>query len=309
MNKKRILKALLLTMLFVGIGLLTNSKVYASYWGSVSDLKQTDATTTSITVSWSAASNASSYRVEIKERGANSTNYKVVGTVTGTSHTIKGLKKGKEYSVRVTPFSAQKEEGSSRAIHNAVTLADKIAKLKLDVWYTASKEFWIEWEQVDSASGYQIEIYNNKGKRVKKDTLTGYASSYTHKKVSNSKFYKVRLRAFMKVNGKDRFTKWQEVYCFAPPTMKSATISSGKLHVKWSKVAPATGYDIYVATSRNGKYKKVKSVSKKTTSTTVSKINKKKFNKNKTYYVYVVSKKKVKKVTYKSSPIFGWGTY
>jgi len=307
MTKKKIFKTLLVAVLLVCIGLLADTnRVHAYYWGSVSNLKQTGATTKSITVKWSAASGAAKYRVEINERSSNSTAYRVVGTVTGTSHTIKGLKQGKEYYVRVTPFSAQNEEGWSQNIYDAVTLPDRVRKFKHDYWWTASRAIDVNWDRIDSASGYQIEVYNNKGKRIKRDTLTGFASSYSYRKVSNSQFYRVRLRAFTKVNGKNRFTKWVTTYCVPQPQIKSASISSSKLNVRWNKISGVTGYDIYVSTKRSSGYKRVASVGKNATRATVSQFNKKKFDRKKTYYVYVEAKKKVGKTTYKSISRTTW---
>ena len=306
MRTKRILKVLLVAMLFVGIGLLANTKVHAYYYGSVSNLRQTGATKNSVTVNWTAAAGAARYRVEFRDWNSTNPNFRVAATVTGTSHTISELQGGGDYVVRVMPISAANEMGSTRTIYDVITLPDKISKFKQDVWYYGLKQFNVGWDRVASADGYEIEIYNGKNKRIKKATLGRSTSYYSQKKVSNTQVYRVRLRAFTNFNGRKHYSGWHTTYCFTQPQISSARITSSKLNVSWKKVPGVTGYDIYVSTKRNKGYKKVKSVGRNTTKTTVSKFNKKKFNSKKTYYVYIEAKKKVGKTTYKSGSPYTW---
>jgi hypothetical protein len=59
-----------------------------------------------------------------------------------------------------------------------------------------------------------------------------------------------------------------------------------------------TGYNVYVSDKKTSGYKKVKSVKANKSSVTVSKYGKKKFKKNKTYYIYVQAYKKVNGQTF-----------
>ena len=70
-----------------------------------------------------------------------------------------------------------------------------------------------------------------------------------------------------------------------------------KIKLKWAKVSGAKDYNVLMSTSRDGKYKKVKSLSKKAKSVTLTKFGKKRLNKYKTYYIKVVAKIKVGKKT------------
>lgn len=76
----------------------------------------------------------------------------------------------------------------------------------------------------------------------------------------------------------------------------------------WTKQEGATGYDVYVSTKPTTGYKRVKSVGKSTYSATISKLSGKKFSSKKKYYVYIVTKKKVGKVTHKSGRLYYWNT-
>ncbi len=65
--------------------------------------------------------------------------------------------------------------------------------------------------------------------------------------------------------------------------------------VTWKKVKSATGYVVYRATKKNGKYKAVKTITKAST----TKFKNKKLKKKKKYYYKVRAIKKAgKKVTY-----------
>ncbi len=73
--------------------------------------------------------------------------------------------------------------------------------------------------------------------------------------------------------------------------------------MSWKKVANAKNYTVSISTKEKGGYKKVKTLSSKSTSLTIRKCGKSKIKKNKTYYVKVVAnlkdgKKSVKSDTY-----------
>ena len=77
--------------------------------------------------------------------------------------------------------------------------------------------------------------------------------------------------------------------------MKAKNTAKKTATVSWKKVKGASGYVVYRATKKNGKYKSVKKISK---GSTVKYVNKK-LTKKKTYYYKVRAfKKSGKKVVY-----------
>mgnify|MGYP003013907311 CR=1 FL=1 len=73
-------------------------------------------------------------------------------------------------------------------------------------------------------------------------------------------------------------------------TLKSAKVKGKKVTLKWKKNSKATGYEIYRATKKNGKYKKIRTIKKASAATfTDSKVKK-----GKTYYYKVRAYKTVK---------------
>ena len=69
----------------------------------------------------------------------------------------------------------------------------------------------------------------------------------------------------------------------ATPKVKVTSPKTGQVKVKWKGLASASGYEVYRSTSKNGKYKKVKTINKRSTVTYVNK----KLKSNKTYYYKV----------------------
>ncbi len=144
----------------------------------------------------------------------------------------------------------------------------------------------VSWEKVSGVTGYKVyraESKNGKYKCVK--TVKGEkATSYKDGKLTTGKTYYYKVKPYLdKKEGS--FSK----VVSAKPVPAKAAISSVKnsasktATVKWKKVSGASGYEIYSATSKNGKYKKVTTIKK---GGTVSYKNTK-LKKGKTYYYKV----------------------
>ena len=84
----------------------------------------------------------------------------------------------------------------------------------------------------------------------------------------------------------------------AAPESAKAKSASKKVTITWKKVTKATGYEVYRATSRNGKYKKIATIKK---NSTVKYTDSKGLKKGKTYYYKVRAYKKSGSKTYYSA--------
>lgn len=310
---KKTLKNLLAPVLFLavvlGIGFLPKeaSLTAQAYPGSVlsSSIKQTGQTKTSLSISWSPSSDTAKYRVYIRDYSDYNSDYKLAGETTATSFTFKGLKAGTEYTVRIQSVDAEGETGYSRATaYDLFTLPGSISGFKQEQWWYWIDTIDVSWNKLSGVDGYEVTLYNSKGKRVKRVKVSGYSTSASFRKVSKQ-VYTAKIRAYKKINGKTYYGSTAKTYCITQARIRSVKLAKKKLTIKWNKIPGATGYDIYVSTKKNSGYKKVKSVSAKTTSCTITKFNRKKLTKKK-YYVYVETKKKVGKKTYKSNGLYAW---
>lgn len=84
-----------------------------------------------------------------------------------------------------------------------------------------------------------------------------------------------------------------------PNNTSFRSLKSGKRKIvlSWKKSSDATGYQIYRATKKNGKYKKIKTIKKRNT----VKYTNKRLKKGKRYYYKIRAYKKVSGKTYYSS--------
>lgn len=149
----------------------------------------------------------------------------------------------------------------------------------------------VTWNKVSQAAGY--EVYQNSKKIA--DVKT---NSYTKTKLTTGTKYTYKVRAY-KLNGTKKVYSGYSKNVTATPNL--STVSNVKVKnsskksakITFKKVNGASGYVIYRATKKNGKYKAVSTLKK---GTAVSYTNKK-LKKKSTYYYKVRAYKKVGKKT------------
>ncbi|MBE5881851.1 MAG: BspA family leucine-rich repeat surface protein [Lachnospiraceae bacterium] len=221
---------------------------------------------------------------------ANNTN---PGTATIT---ITG--KGKYTGAKTVTFKIEVKLGKSKLdTYELNYQKGNVGKLTSKIYFL----LYLDFVPVDYATKYEIELTNNKGKKVKTVKVNCANKDYVEKTIKNltGTVYGIRIRAI----NDDVYGPWStKRYIIRQPRAQARTIK-GYVQIKWEKISGATGYDIYMSTKRNSGYKKVASAGKSTTLKTIKKFNKKKLKKR-TYYYYVVAKKKVSGKTYKSTRSF-----
>lgn len=190
------------------------------------------------------------------------------------------------------------ESAASKSIPIFTTSSLEVSGLNQTRWWYYAKAVDFAWDD-QSAADYEYIVKDNKNKVVADDTITYNNASIS--KVKNNMVYNVQVRAYVTINGQKYYCAWSDkAYLFTQPMVKSAKISGGKLKITWNKVSGISSYDVYVSTKEKSGYKKVKTLSSKKSSVTVSKLKGKKFNSKKKYYIYIVGKKKVGGKTYTS---------
>ncbi|MCR4674191.1 MAG: fibronectin type III domain-containing protein [Lachnospiraceae bacterium] len=284
-------------------------------------LKQTAATTTSISLSWDTVSGANGYRLCYwKYLGESDSDAKEI-ILTSNSKKLTGLKKNTKYSFRVYALRTSgtyTAEGSYGQLLGVGVRPTKMSGVDVVSFHQkASKHnFKFEFDERDSASIYKYEVYRYDGKKLISGTTTSTSNRINSKTLSKSKnvncFYYLRVRAGVKLSsGTYSWGSWSDAKYFSRLDGENVKLkkSGSGMKVSWKKVKGATGYIIYVGRSTKANaavsYKKVATVSgNKTFSKTLSKktMNSKKvpFTPGKYYYVRVVAVKKVNGKTYKS---------
>jgi hypothetical protein len=155
---------------------------------------------------------------------------------------------------------------------------------------------WINlsWSKQSGVSGYEIYRYNTKTKKYAKigTNKNENSTTYKNKSLSTATTYKYKVRAYTTVNGKTIYGEYSSILTTgtptATPTLKT-TAASKSVKLAWGKVTGASGYEIYMSTSKSGEYSLVKTITKgKTVSYTQKSLTKKQ-----TYYFKIRTYKNV----------------
>ena len=168
----------------------------------------------------------------------------------------------------------------------AVDVPGKITGVKPAVKINSYNSLKISWKKMSGASGY--DIYRSAGstdsyKKIR--SLTSAATSFNDTGLKTGEKYYYRLQAKYKGEGGSTEFSRMSSAAYASPNLNKTSIktTAGKKQIKlsWKKVYGASGYVIYRATKKNGKYKKVKIIKK---SSVRSWTNKKLKSKRKYFY-------------------------
>ena len=144
---------------------LSKKTAIATKPGTVTDLKQTKASTDTVTVGWTAASGAKGYAVYLYNESTEK--YEKLGTTTATSYKIKKLKTGQNYKIRVRAYLENngKTVWGSNTTLEVVTRPGEVKELKKKS--VTEKSITVSWKKLKNVDGYQIRCYDGDGKLVK----------------------------------------------------------------------------------------------------------------------------------------------
>lgn len=261
-----------------------------------------DSATTSLTITWAPCPGATSYNVY------DATTNVLLGTVTNSTFVRNGLAPGNAYSTKVVPVrttdAGYTAFDSYRVLSNTYTKPNKpvtpsTANFGLtNIFYSINVAYFGATDPSKSANGYEIEVYTMKGNK-KVFTATSSNNRFT---VKRNTAYKYRCRFYTTYGNERIYGDWSGNRYFVYQTVSGKKYSN-RIKMSWNKVANAKSYTVSISTKEKGGYKKVKTLSSKSTSLTIRKCGKSKIKKNRTYYVKVVAnlkdgKKSVKSDTY-----------
>lgn len=265
----------------------------ASYLSYTTNIIQTNATTTKITIQWAPVANATGYRVYLGGFRATS-DYEELGVTPYTACQISNLKPGTAYTVRIV--AENQTETSEYYSSVECTTLYKSVSVKATASTSSSYSFQMKAPNpVNSISGYRVTYtsYSTK-KAITRDYDVSNSHIFTINGLKNNAFYKVLIRPYIKLNNKKFVSSYGTTkYIALQPDLSKTGYTSSSMSVKWNKIAGATSYSVYVRYPGQSSYKRVK-----TTTATSYKLTGMK--KNTTYYIKVIANKKVGSKTWKS---------
>ncbi len=121
----------------------------------------------------------------------------------------------------------------------------------------------LSWNAVEGADSYEIWCATSKGGSYsKKLTVDGSETSCTNSGRTFNKTYYYKMRA---VNSEGVYTAFSNIASAKalpaqPKNLKAVRYSYSSIKLSWSKVAGASGYTIYRATSKDGTYTALKRI-------------------------------------------------
>ena len=117
----------------------------------------------------------------------------------------------------------------------------------------------VQWNNVKTATGYQVQISNAAGNKWSTyATLKAGVTAYTFKNLAAGSNYKFRVRFYITADdGKNYYSPWSNT--LSSPTLPKgttarATAAKKAFTAKWTKVAGVTGYQVQYST--NAKFSK-----------------------------------------------------
>ncbi len=159
---------------------------------------------------------------------------------------------------------------------------------------TEGKKLLISWKKDSKADGYRIYMSKSKnGKYQKIKTIRDKnTTEYIKSGLNQNTAYYFKIRSYKIIDGKLKFSDYSNVIKKTmPPRLYSVKVKDyNKARIHWKKDSKADGYKIYMSTSKNGKYTKIKTIKDKNTTEYV----KSRLDPDTYYYFKIRSYKKVK---------------
>ena len=239
----------------------------------VENVKAEDTDYKTITLTWDASEGATAY--EVYRKAYDSEEFKLYKTVEDTTVAVTGVMTGKEYAFYVVAKNEVGAADASDSVAQATTLHGKVT---LAIEQVSTAKFKLSWNAIDGATRYIIYRKRNDDKMKKVLTLGAKDLEYTTAEMPHGD-YQFILKAG-RYDSKDRVitgssnTVKGSVDELAPTI--NLTAGSKSVKVSWKTMEGVTHYQIYRATSVDGKYTKL-ITTKETSYTAKSLISGKKY--------------------------------
>ena len=267
--------------------------------GSVSNLRKTKSTETSISLKWDPAQGANAYYVKYTQVATGKVQDKMVHGK--NSLKLTGLDKNATYNIAVYAVRENANYAAQTSYFdevNASVTPTKATGVSVTDYNKDNGDIAVSVDRNDCAAGFQAEVWTAYKKSDKKIATANSKSATIHitdEALKKSNFVKIRVRAYsFTTAGNETYGAWSAWVYTAPKTDVKLTKSAKKgITIKIGKVNGADRYVIYAGVGSYPSYKKIATTTK--TSYTMTKLDKKSLQKYDYYHVYVVAQKKVGK--------------
>lgn len=235
------------------------------------------------------------WRIDIYDAKGNRIDYSASYKYVTESETYAATKTTKlakgTYYVEVSEYLGHALDMEYKLTVNKV---EKKAPTISSVESTQYNKIKVSWKAVPGATKYEIYRADSKNGSYKKvKTISdGTTTSWTDSSVKTGKTYYYKMKSVVTTNKEQKsgYSKVKSAKCVpATPSVSLKSSTKKQMKISWKKVSGADGYEIYRATSKDGKYTKVTTIKKGSTKSYTDK----KLTSGKTYYYKVRAYKKV----------------
>lgn len=203
MKRTKLLSIFISVVMMLSVFAIVGSVQASAATLSKPSVTLSNASATSVKVSWGKVSNAKKYTVYRSTK--KSSGFKAVKTTTSRSFTSTGLTCGKTYYFKVKAINGSKSSTSS--VKSIKVKPVKVTSLKVENGCTYLK---LSWAKSNGASGYEIYSSTSKSGAYKKIASTSSTSNKnTGLKLGATRYYKVR--AYKTVNSKKVYGNFSSV--------------------------------------------------------------------------------------------------
>lgn len=238
---------------------------------TVTNLKASSYTKTSITLTWDAVGDVSGYRLYMYNTAKKK--YVKIADLKTNSYKLWGLNWASKYKFKVRAYKQSGGKtylGKYSSVLTAYTRPDK-AKYLTAVTKSASS-VKLSWTGVYGADGYAVYASADDGKFEKIKTVSGKKQSVTLKKLKTGTSYVFKIKAIKKISNASVYSGCSnKAYATTKPgKVKSVTAlkdTNGNVSLSWKQVNGATKYQIYMLDG--SRYRRVKNVSSPKTMTKI----------------------------------------
>lgn len=183
-------------------------------------------------------------------------------------------------------FMPAPAQAASR-ITNGVKFAGWANNAETSCWFRVQRQ---------GITSFQYRIFYNSGRLKKTGTSSVYTNSAQTQQICKVEGLTSQACSFVSIRAKKNgaWTAWSSKYCLVPLFRSDwITITTNKYtqttKLSWRKITGTSQYDVYLSTSSDGGWQKVKTTT--TGGVTLTTFGGRKFRSGQTYYFKIIAKK------------------
>ncbi len=244
------------------------SKTFNIVPKKVKNVKASKETDSKIKISWDKISYATKY--QLYRATSKNGDYKKIYSADKytTSYTDKGLTEGKVYYYKIRAYKKLNGKNFYGKWSDILTANTELNNTTFSLKYNQkSNSIEVNIKPHKKATGYIVYMYYSSSKSYKK-VWSGTDTKYIKENIKPEKNYSFKVRTYKKLSDKKIYSDYSNKQKIKPANLLPKKIGSLKasnrtlssIKISWKTTKDADRYQIYRADSKDGKYKRIKTV-------------------------------------------------